>query len=473
VTQIFVLKSSRADWDRELYRRASQDGAAEGAAGRPGADATTIDGVESRLHSEVRERVLAVNGLLAGELNRVNPLLAAQRAELTAREHLFNTRHSCEVSRQTFENVLTGRRSQLAEAFQRRHAAEGHYNLFRFVNGIVHAPDHPKDRLNYLSWIFLILAFETLLNAVFWTGSMGGFLSTALLISFVLSAINIGIGFSSGALFSYKNLRHIQYRVLGWSSLVGGIALSCLVNYYIITHRSTAEAFGGGNMGESINNILSLAMFAVGVGFAMFALYKGSRFFGSVPGYESAARQYLEALQDVAGITRQARDELQAERRAQEDLRRRLIGGCGELKVTASQLIADIQNVRAQYTLVLDRLDDVLKQCVKAYRDANRAVRAARAASPAYFAQTVDQLGRDTQGLDSIEQAVRAHLAEIEARAQVIQETSASEIGKVRELATHYVGARLNEWTEAADKEGLRRHEESVRALECDARSLA
>jgi hypothetical protein len=472
VTQIFVLKSSRQDWDRELYRRASQEGAAEGAAGRPGADSTTIDAVESRLHSEVRERVLAVNGLLAGELNRVNPQLAAQRAELAAKRHLFDTRHGPEVSRQSFENVLTGRRQQLVEAFQRRHRSEGHYNLFRFQNGIAHAPDHPRDRLNYLSWIFLILACETLLNAVFWTGSMGGFLTTALLISFVLSAINIGIGFSAGALFSYKNLRDAQHRILGWSALVAGIALSGVVNYYIITHRST-EAFGGGLAGESINKILSMAMFAVGEGFAMFALYKGSRFFGSVPGYESAARQYLEATQDVDGIVRQARDEVHAERRSQEDLRRRLIGGCGELKVKAAVLIADIQNIRAQHALALDRLDDILRQCVKAYRDGNRAVRAARAASPAYFADPVDGLERHTEGLDATEQAIRDHLGEIEFQAQVIQETAATEIGRLRELAASYVGGRLTEWAEAADKEGLRRHEESTRALECEARSLA
>ena len=471
VTQIFVLKNSRPNWDAELYRRARQEGAAEGACGRPAADAVTVDGVEAKLHSEVRERALAVNGVLSNELNRINPVLAAHRAELAQNQHLFETRHDPEVSGQTFENMLRSRRAELAEAYHRKHSAEGHYNLFRFQHSIAHSPDHPGDRLNYLSWIFLILAFETLLNSLFWTGSMGGFLTTALLISFLLSAINIGIGFASGALFSYKNLSTTPHIVLGWSSLVAGIGLSSVVNYYIITHRST-EAFSDGT-GDGVNKTLSLAMFVLGMGFALFAMYKGSRFFGSVPGYEAASRQYLEAERDVAAIVAKARDEIHAERRAQEDLRRRLVATCGELKVKAVRLIADIDDIRTQYLLALDRLDDILRQCVKTYRDANRAVRASRSSSPGYFGEPIESIERHCETLVAAEQAIVAHCTEIDAQVRQMQEVAAAETGRLREVAAQYLGQGITEWAEAADREGMRRHEDSIRAVECDARRTA
>jgi hypothetical protein len=478
VTQIFVIQSDTPGWEKDLYKRAGQKGATEGAAGRPAADATAIDAVETRFHSDVRQRVLGTNGLLSNELNRVNPIVAAHRGMLAENQHVFDTRHDPEVSRQIFENVLSSKRQQLVEAYQRKHRAEGHYNLFRYQHGITYTPDHPQDKLNYLSWIFLILAIETLLNAVFWTGSMGGFVTIALLISFVLSTVNIGIGFAAGALFAHKNRSETRLRAMGWAFLVAGIALGCIINYYIVTQRSTVDTFGSGFTDESIdymsiNNILSFAMFAVGMIFSAFAMYKGYYFFGSVPGYEIASSQFLEASRDVEGIIRQAREEIHAERRSQEDLRRRLISSCGELKVKAARLAADIRNVRSQYTLALDRLDDVLKQCVKAYRDSNRAVRASKTSCPAHFAEPVEKLDRSYDGLIATEEDIRDHAAQIEAQAGAVQEASATELGRLKEFAAYSLGQSLTQWNEGADREGLRRHEESIRALECGTRGIA
>lgn len=465
MTQIFVLTADKADWPKILIKRARDEGAKEGAAGRPAPDATEIDAPEARLRGEVRERVLGTNGLLNNELNRISPEVARHRVELAESQHLLETRHVPEVSRQHCENALSGKRQQLVEAYERKHRTEGHYNLFRHRHGITHDPDHPEDKLHYLSLIFVFVAFETVLNAFFWTGSLGGFLTMALLISLVLSLVNVSVGFLTGAGFAYKNRSETRNHVLGWLSLIVGFCLICLINYYIITHRSTAGTFGGGEMGEGINKIFTVAMFVVGVFFAVFAMWKGYYFFGSVPGYESASREFLEAKRCVDDIIGHAKEDVNAERRSQEDLRRRLIDRSGDLKKKAAKLAADIQNVRTQYLLALDRLHDILGECVKSYRDANRAVRPNRASSPVYFAEPVERFVPQDEGLAAVEAAIGSYLSDVESHARVIQEVSTAENGQLREIAAQYVGPKISEWSREADDAGLKRYEDSIRTV--------
>ena len=71
------------------------------------------------------------------------------------------------------------------------------------------------------------------------------------------------------------------------------------------------------------------------------------------------------------------------------------------------------------------------------------------------------------------EQAIIAHCTDIDAQVRQMQVVAAAETGRLREAAARYLGQGLTEWAEAADKEGMRRHEESIRAVECDARRTA
>jgi hypothetical protein len=462
VTQIFVLKNDKRRWEQDLHKKASDLGAQQAASSRPMADSADADEGENKVRTEVYNRELGVHGLLSNELNRLAPLLANESAEVNACHVSYQQRRSPSGSKSYCEGVFAQRKAQLVEAYFDRYRSEAHYNRFRHQHGITKDPDHPEDKLNYLSWLFLILAAETVLNSVFWTQSLEGFVTKALLISFVLSALNIVIGFLAGAGFGHKNLRDPGRQIFGWGSLLVGIALGCLINYFIITNRPAHSGVADASGDHSIDSILSLAMFAIGESFSLFAIFKGYRFFGSVPGYEAASHQFLAARKRINDLFAELKDAIHKEKREQEDVRRSLLRKVSDVQNRLAKLKADIQNVRAQYTLAMDSLHAILEQCVKAYRSAYRAVKPVNSSTPAWFDQLIARSPLRDESLASTETQFRSQEEQVEELARTLRDDFAQEFSALEEMATLYLGERLTELTNGADGEGLRKYEESV-----------
>ncbi len=462
-SRLFEVHDAKRGWELKLFKQAQRLGAEEGAAGRPGADTPEYDVGETTVRQEVYQIVTGTRGRLLELITELTPLVAQQHSALTECRLDFEKRRSPQDTAQICREIETRHRDPLVEAEHERYRSESEFNLFRHLNRVTTDPDHPPDKLHYLSVVFVLFAVEALLNSVFWTQSLSGFVTLALLVAAALSALNICIGFVAGIGFSYKNLHELKHRILGWGSLAAGVLMGCAINYYIVTNRSVGA--GPSPQDEAVQRILSFAMFALGESFSLFALYKGYRFFGSIPGYESASRRYLAAKARIQGLLTALKSEFQQERRSQEDLRKRLIDKVGTVQGELAKLKAEIHSLTSQYALSLQRLHQILEQSVNTYRSANRAVRPGSSTSPPWFNAPVEPFDDRDEGLERLQSHFTSCEEAAEALSNTIRSESAAEIAELQRVVTDFLGPRLVQLMEEVEKAGLIKYEQSVKTV--------
>jgi hypothetical protein len=462
-SKLFQIHDAKRGWEQKLFKDAEKLGAAEGAAGRPSADTPEFDVGETTVRREVDHIVTGTRGRLLELVTELTPQVAQQLTAVTDCRLDFEQRRSPQDSAEICKEMEARRRDALVEAEYERYRCESEFNSFRHLNRVTSDPDHPADKLHYLSVVFILFAAEALLNSVFWTQSLSGFVTLGLLVAAALSALNIIIGFVAGIGFSYKNLHERKHQILGWGSLVIGVALGCWVNYFIITNRSVGP--GPSPEDQAVQRVLSFAMFALGESFSLFALYKGYRFFGSIPGYEAASRRYLAAKARIQELLTELKSEFQQERRSQEDLRKRLTDKVSTVQGALAKLKAEIHSLATQYALSLQRLHQILEQSVNTYRRANRAVKPGNSASPSWFNSPVEALDPRDEGLAALQSHFTLCEAAAEELSKTIRSESAAEIAELQKVVTDFLGQRLVQLVADVEKAGLIKYEQSVKTV--------
>jgi hypothetical protein len=427
------------------------------------ADGPLSDEGENKIRAEVHNVELGTQLLLSEHLKRIASPLATETAEIANLHINAQQRRSPGDSVSLCENQQAQRRVRLVEAYFDQYRSEGHYNEFRLRHSITKDPDHPDDLLHHVSVLFLLLAIETVLNSMFWTQSLDGWISAALLISAGLSFANIVIGFGTGFAFAHKNLSDTKHQILGWGGLIAGIALACWLNFYIISLR-TAPIVGVETTESRMQDIMSVVMFAVGMSFAVVAIFKGYRFLGSVPGYKDASTQFLEARKRAADLVVELKDSVHKEKREQEDVRRSLMRKVHDAQGRLARLKGDVQNIRSQYVLAMDKLHTVLDQCVKGYRGAYRSVKPVNSTTPTWFDEAVERSALQVERLRETEEQLAAQSGQLDQLAQSVRDDFSREVSALEQMATQFLGERLTLFTVEADKEALQKYEDSVKS---------
>lgn len=280
-------------------------------------------------------------------------------------------------------------------------------NGFKALNRITWLAHYPQDYLHHLSWIFLCVALETLINAFFYENERG--LLGGAVVALAISFVNIGLAGVLGYFFRYSNHIDLGAKVLGWFCLAVFFIETIFLNAVFSTFRTAFQQIADpGNVHETkiafeqalseagtiftlhipFSDILSFTLFFVGCLLCLYALYKGYTFDDPYPGHGDRDQRYNAARSRYHAGEDELRKEVQIlleKRRLHLESARSLISEIGsqcaiidgKIVGLANDFQANIQRIAGDYKLVID-----------SYRKSNAAVRATQ--SPTYFQEIIN-----------------------------------------------------------------------------------
>ena len=438
-------------WEQSVQKLATREGAEEGKNGRPAADTPRYSVGETNVRGKVESQLLGIQKKLADEVQKVLPTIARRSVDVQQAEVSFESRQAIEVTRSNLSASFESRRSSLEDAYYRKHKSEGAYNAFRNLHNVTIEPDHPTDQMNYLSFIFLMLTVETVLNAIFWRQNLEGDLTESLVLAFFIAAANIVVGFIGGMIFAYRNLNTRFGPLFGWSGLGAASLLVVYINYQVLNIRAQQPDQ------TDVSALQNTLVFLLGFGFAMFATYKGYRFLGSYPGYRDSAESYLRACNDVAAEEETLRAGVLKEVRAQEDLRNTSIRKVSDVLTAYVKTKGDLQTLDLSYRASVAHLNVVLERSVGAYRRTNVATKGAAVPSPQWFSDPVEQFDDSSLVLNNALTDLSSATAHAERTLDAMRSSTKVETSMLSELRSDFSGERLTKLKSEADANGLRR----------------
>jgi hypothetical protein len=425
-------------WEEKLLKDAAKRGRDAGANGLPTVETPKYDVEETEIRNQVSQRLAGLQQKLATELQAILPSLTKKDGDLKQAELKFHARQTADGVGDLLKGAFSNKRAEIETLFFRKHESEGNYKNFRLTNNVTIDPDHPADRLNYVSVIFLLLAVETLLNASYWSNKFGENYTQGILVAAFISAFNILIGFIGGIALSYKNLAAPRSRVLGWSGFLAACAVAAGVNLYVILRRGPSESGQ-----EDVNQTINILMFCVGLAFALISAYKGYRFFGSVPGYEAASATYLAASASLKTAENSLREAVSSQVRAEEDVRKEITRTFTDAQLFFVKTRATLSNLASQYALAAQHLCTVLENSVGAYRQNNKAVKGALTKSPLWFDESVERFATETDTLGEAFRSLTAISEPAERLSDSLRATVAAELASLQTVKSAYLGESL------------------------------
>lgn len=267
----------------------------------------------------------------------------------------------------------------------------------RFVkNHDAIAPPKPmRSGLFTMSFIALMLAVESSMNGIFFAeqnkmGLVGG-VSQA----FMISLINVAVGFGSGFFQRYVNLRGWFYKFIGGFSVVAWLVFTIPFNLAVAHFRNSLE----GNMDweaalrESItltlaqpfelNSLSSWSLFIVGAIISFLSFLKGAWIGDPVPGFNAIWDQSEMALNrytDAFNSGHAALDERFMEER--EALQSEVESRRADLRAATDALLSR-KSMSSGLDVFLDTADSAANMLLKRYREANQKAR--KTTAPKYF----------------------------------------------------------------------------------------
>lgn len=441
-------------WEESLHKQADKLGAAEGAKGNPTRDTPKYDVGETTIRNGVEQKLITLQKRIGNEIQTVVPNLMKQYGELAQAELAFDGRRPISQFEEFYEGEFSETRSALIKAKTDKLEAQGEYNHFRYVNKIKIDPDHPSDIPHYLSWVFVILVGEAVLNAVFWTSAFSGYAVKGFFIAAALALINILIGLGAGVALTYKNLADPRLKTSAWVGFALLMIAVVLVNAFIISQRGVMLDNSAALVESSGENwIDNNVMFGLGLVFAIFAAYKGYRLFGSVPGYEKASERYLGAIAKCDEITSRLKENVSSDAASQVSTRTGVLKKINDAQVYLATLEAKLKSMKVSYSAAIASLSKILEGVVSAYRKANRSVRVIASESPTWFDDPVEKLSDEDEGLDKVFDSHAENYALAKDLYIRIKDVASSEIAEIQTKKGYYCGDRFKSFVAECESE--------------------
>ena len=357
----------------------------------PKSDSAVFDSVEQKVVQEIAAEWSWHGGALVNYLRAYADRLIGysvnsefQRLQLKANNTLARLRaedHRAEGDLGPLRNIYIATRKEIDD--------------FRLANGIKRPARNPSGRWTTFGLLFVLIALESVLNGFFFAkgaefGILGG-VGTAVGISIV----NVAFAFLLG-LAPARWMRHRRYltKSAGFLGLLAGV-LALFGLHLFATHlrdatASVGEEFAMATALESIrrspfsfSDLSSLYLFALGILFALSALWKGYSFDDPYPGYGAQWRRYQKALDDYRDVHADLFDELEA---IKEDTIKDLDTGIAQIP----KYPQEAASIRAQRSAMLqtfqnyeDAAEAAANRLLADYRNLNRQHRTE--APPAHF----------------------------------------------------------------------------------------
>ena len=208
-----------------------------------------------------------------------------------------------------FRAEISARRDQLDDVHKDFNEVQDELKNFQERNRLWRPPHHHKGVLQWWAITIIILATETALNGVFFSSAHVKGLIGGATIALVISVVNIGTATISGHLF--RNVNHIRIgrKLIGFISLIVGLAIAVIGNFFVGHFRDAAidapleqapgvvfERLASGQyLMESLDAWLLVAL---GMLIAAVAGWKAYTITDPYPGYGSVGWKFYQKRQE-------------------------------------------------------------------------------------------------------------------------------------------------------------------------------
>jgi hypothetical protein len=371
-----------------------QRGIERGAAEQPPTESNSFDAVEQEIESAIRT-------MASDDQGRTYDQVATYEQRLRAADIGGASADMRVLARQAetdMESALLAIKGDLKVA--RREVIERERALAKFkADNDLDRPARPAHgilKIVFVAILLVLFAIETLPNAVILgegeeLGIVGGYT-----VAIIFSAVNLCMGFGSSR-FGWANAIHKNFlRKVGGSILA--LSLLCgvlLINLALAHYRAAIESGMTASQAASavvpmmvnspfvISDIKSVIMVVLGVIFALVAMLEGWFWSEPYPHYGAISKYLRDAQDHFHGLVEAKLDHL-------KDVQEEFVG---KIQLERSRLrdrrqerpiiLQERQRLIARYRVQIGHLQDVGRQLLTVYRDANRSGR--KTPAPARF----------------------------------------------------------------------------------------
>lgn len=428
------LRRQTLDLQREI-REWETKGMREGAQGRPSALALEPDANELQIDAIVSGRFQVQKDRILAQLSDVEKRVdAAIQAIANIDAQASNLGDTANIGKVTQDALLERQPAFVRELKQQRYT-RAVWLRFRGERNIEREASYDTSTWGVLQWMVIILAFELLLNAYFYSFGVG--LVAGALVAGILSAVTAVLGYGTGLFFRLAHEQSPTKVIAGWSILLAGmlsiIYLASLTATYrsisIVTREQQVRQLTGFDYTPAyvifrqaaakapeifmfpftsrlpFEDIQSFLLFLVSVIAFFVGFWKGHTAHDRVLGYKEVDKAYKDA---EAAVARREAELVAVARHSAEGYATERSAILHTFNSTAAQLTASKVDAERLQMQLQDKADELAKQfqlLVKAYRTG--VAKVAPAGVPSYFA--TEPLLRLDMPLDSF-RAVSDHI---------------------------------------------------------------
>jgi gas vesicle protein len=269
-------------------------------------------------------------------------------------------------------------------------------NHFKKSNSLRRTATYPDSHTLTISFLFLALIAESMLNGVFFAEGSDSGLIGGIAIAMVISLFNILFGFSTGLfILRYKNHISRVISIFSYIGLILALALSFVFNLLVGHYREAlgidpdnaqsvaVDNFVNGIM--TIHDVQSWLLIAIGLCFFGFAIFKGYKFDDEYPKYGKIYRSREAIKEEINSVKENIYDEFDE---LHIEFDNKLEEIYEDVKMISRRLnshVNAIENQESIYRTYSTHLQNCSDYVVKLYRDIN--VHERESAPPEYFNQ--------------------------------------------------------------------------------------
>jgi len=351
---------------------------------------------------------------------------------------------------------------------------ESTLKAFKVNNGLQRSANYPEDFHSHFSWIFLILAIESVANAYFFSANTG--LAQGALIALVFSFINVSISVVIGIFFRYKNHKDALSVAFGWVAMILGVCLLIGINSITATARSLTEIAKVGNEAvltatlwkSAITEGMTIFTFSLPFqdqnGFLLFfvgmisggiAIWKGYTAFDEYPGFTSVDRLAKTARKNKEEIEKSCSALAYSVSKSQRDLRESIIKRFQSFSKNLNRISAEFKQKSIQLNSKKSEIQNDYKQLIVGYRSSVKAV--TPVGIPEYFNDEPDAgLEIDQSLIDEINDQIsfiNGKVESIQSKLFPLLQMQISEIDKMKSSVVEAINSFFVASSETARQE--------------------
>lgn len=373
------------NWYDKLIRQAKKFAAAEGKHGRPAPSSTSPDSHEISFLTEGESLILRANSKVTEFIKKTSPVVEETKSKLEDIEGEARKRMDLDALANKLHSIKNDNRTTLTNSHFKVIEIEGYLNSFKATHDVKNSPDYPDDVLHFLSWVFIALVFEGVLNAFFWKNESG--LSGGFLVALGFAGVNIGFAMLIGMLVRYIHYNKSWALILSVCSLIFGVVGIILLNVWIATVRSMhhLNKITTPDLGSVLNDFSSVLLFFVGFFFALLAAYKGYYVFGSMPGYQKVTKDYEKVSQETHLKEKKLKEDIDSAISSEKNKITKILRDLTEVTKMLSRTRADIRSSRENFSASAAEVFESTKLIIKTYREINSKSRPSNIPTPVYF----------------------------------------------------------------------------------------